>query len=112
MIAGEAVTGDGVFVEAERRRVGMVFEDFALFPHLTVRHNVAFGLRGRKRAEVERTVGALLTDVGLTERANSYPHTLSGGERQRTALARALIPKPQILLMDEPFSIPDSRLRD
>jgi len=111
-IDGEAVAGDGVFVEPERRRVGMVFQDFALFPHLTVRDNVAFGLRSRKRAGMERAVGALLTDVGLSERANSYPHTLSGGERQRVALARALAPGPQILLMDEPFSSLDSRLRD
>jgi iron(III) transport system ATP-binding protein len=112
MIDDDAVAGDGVFVEPERRRVGMVFQDFALFPHLTVKGNVAFGIRGRTRPDVDSMVGTLLTDVGLAERASSYPHMLSGGERQRVALARALAPKPQILLMDEPFSSLDARLRD
>ena len=90
----------------------MVFQDFALFPHLTVRGNVAFGLRGRNAAEIAQTVTTLLTDVELLDRADSYPHMLSGGERQRVALARALAPGPQILLMDEPFSSLDARLRD
>lgn len=112
VIDGELVAGAGVFVEPERRRVGMVFQDFALFPHLTVKGNVAFGIRGRRRAEVDETVGRLLADVGLADRSNSYPHMLSGGERQRVALARALAPKPQVLLMDEPFSSLDSRLRE
>jgi iron(III) transport system ATP-binding protein len=112
VIDDEVVAGPGLFVEPERRRVGMVFQDFALFPHLTVYQNVAFGLRGRSRDEVDDTVRSLLTDVGLADRAGSYPHMLSGGERQRVALARALAPRPQILLMDEPFSSLDSRLRD
>jgi iron(III) transport system ATP-binding protein len=111
-IDSRVVAGDRVFVEPERRRIGLVFQDFALFPHLTVKGNVAFGLRDRGSAEVERSVAALLGDVGLADRANSYPHMLSGGERQRVALARALAPKPQILLMDEPFSSLDTRLRD
>ena len=111
-INGAAVAGPGIFVEPERRRVGMMFQDFALFPHLTVRDNVAFGIRGRRRSEIDDTVGRLLTDVGLADRASSYPHLLSGGERQRVALARALAPQPQLLLMDEPFSSLDPRLRD
>jgi iron(III) transport system ATP-binding protein len=111
-INGVPVTGDGIFVEPEQRRVGMMFQDFALFPHLTVKGNVAFGIRNRSRSEVEDTVGRLLADVGLANRSNSYPHVLSGGERQRVALARALAPQPQILLMDEPFSSLDPRLRD
>ena len=111
-IAGTDVTAPGVFVEPEQRRVGMVFQDFALFPHLTVAANVAFGLARRSRAEVDRTVGALLERLGLTRYATSYPHMLSGGERQRVALARALAPEPRVLLMDEPFSSLDDRLRD
>ena len=111
-IAGSDVTAPGVFVEPEQRRVGMVFQDFALFPHLTVAANVAFGLGHRPRTEVKRTVGALLDRLGLSRYAASYPHMLSGGERQRVALARALAPEPRVLLMDEPFSSLDDRLRD
>jgi iron(III) transport system ATP-binding protein len=106
------VTGPGRFVEPERRRTGMVFQDYALFPHLTIAANVAFGLRGRSRADVQRRVGDWLERVGLTRHARSYPHMLSGGERQRVALARAMAPEPRVLLMDEPFSSLDGRLRD
>jgi iron(III) transport system ATP-binding protein len=106
------VAADGRHVEPERRQVGMVFQDFALFPHLTVKANVAFGIRNGDRAQVESLVEGLLGDVGLARHAERYPHMLSGGERQRVALARALAPKPRILLMDEPFSSLDPRLRD
>jgi iron(III) transport system ATP-binding protein len=108
----QVVADEGQHVEPERRHVGMVFQDFALFPHLTVKANIAFGIRDEDRTQAGSTVARLLHDVGLTDRADHYPHMLSGGERQRVALARALAPRPRILLMDEPFSSLDSRLRD
>ena len=95
----------------ETRSVGMMFQDFALFPHLTVGQNVAFGLRGDKADKVRR-VGELLEKVSLSSFAAKHPHQLSGGEQQRVALARALAPKPRVMLMDEPFSGLDNRLRD
>lgn len=103
---------DTVFrVPPERRAIGLMFQDFALFPHLTVAENVAFGLKG-SASEKRARVGDLLGKVRLQRHANSYPHALSGGEQQRVALARALAPRPGILLMDEPFSGLDERLRD
>ncbi|PUB13218.1 ABC transporter ATP-binding protein [Yoonia sediminilitoris] len=96
-------------VPPEGRSIGLMFQDFALFPHLTVAQNVAFGLHGKdNRPRVE----SLLTRVGMLRYIDSYPHQLSGGEQQRVALARALAPKPKIMLMDEPFSGLDDRLRD
>jgi len=112
LVGGLEVAGPGRFVEPEQRRVGMVFQDYALFPHLTVAANVAFGLRGWRRADADRAVAAMLERVDLQRYAGSYPHMLSGGERQRVALARALAPNPRVLLMDEPFSSLDGRLRD
>ncbi|WP_397542225.1 ATP-binding cassette domain-containing protein [Roseovarius salis] len=103
---------DTVFrVPPERRNIGLMFQDFALFPHLRVGDNVAFGLTGDKAA-ISRRVGELLERVGLEGYLNAYPHELSGGEQQRVALARALAPRPSIMLMDEPFSGLDNRLRD
>ena len=108
-IGGQVVVGRGVFVQPERRRVGMVFQDHALFPHLTVGQNVAFGLaRGRQRAP---RVAECLELVGLGGYGERLPHQLSGGQQQRVALARALAPRPDILLLDEPFSNLDPSLR-
>jgi iron(III) transport system ATP-binding protein len=104
-IDGRPVAGPGAWVEPERRRVGMVFQDGALFPHLTVAANVAFGEPAPARVE------ECLRLVGLEDRARSYPHELSGGERQRVALARALAPEPDVILLDEPFASLDASLR-
>jgi iron(III) transport system ATP-binding protein len=111
-LGGVEVAGPTGFLEPEHRRVGMVFQDYALFPHLTAEANVAFGLRGRDPAEARRTAASLLDRLGLAHHAASYPYMLSGGEQQRVALARAVAAKPRLLLMDEPFSSLDGPLRD
>jgi iron(III) transport system ATP-binding protein len=110
-MAGRTLAGDGVFVAPEERGIGLMFQDYALFPHLDVAGNIGFGLAGRPRGEVGRVVADLLARIGLADRAGAYPHMLSGGEQQRVALARALAPRPAVLLMDEPFSNLDQRLR-
>ena len=97
---------------AETRRVGMVFQEYALFPHLSAAANVAFGLEHLARAEREALALSWLDRVGLKARAGAYPHELSGGEQQRVALARALAPKPRAILLDEPFSGLDPALRE
>jgi iron(III) transport system ATP-binding protein len=111
-ISGERVGAAGVHVPPERRRVGMVFQDYALFPHLDVARNIAFGIDGMPRAERSRRVAEVLELVGLAGIEDRMPHELSGGQQQRVALARALAPKPQVLLLDEPFSNLDVDLRE
>ncbi len=111
-INSETVAGPGTFVEPENRRIGFVFQDYALFPHLTAEQNVRFGLRQLPRAEAQRRARDLLAHVGLAAHGGRYPHELSGGEQQRIALARALAPAPRLLLMDEPFSNLDRALRE
>lgn len=103
-IGDELVSAPGRTAPAESRRIGMVFQDYALFPHLTAAANVAFGLDKRARAEREAQALHWLDRVGLKHRAHAYAHELSGGEQQRVALARALAPKPRAVLLDEPFS--------
>ena len=108
-IGGRLVSGPGVFLPPEQRRVGMVFQDYALFPHLTVAENVAYGLKpGKERATRVKEVLAL---VDLRDVEERLPHELSGGQQQRVALARALAPQPEVLLLDEPFSNLDAGLR-
>lgn len=103
-IGSDVVSAPGRTLAAEQRRIGMVFQDYALFPHLAAGANVAFGLDKLARAEREAEALRWLDRVGLKHRAGAYPHELSGGEQQRVALARALAPKPRAVLLDEPFS--------
>jgi len=110
-MGGRTLVGPLVFVEPEKRNIGVVFQDYALFPHLTVRENVLFGLRKLRKEQAVARVNELLELVGLSAMGDRYPHMLSGGEQQRVALIRALAPKPDLLLMDEPFSNLDRGLR-
>ncbi|MBV0891374.1 ABC transporter ATP-binding protein [Paracoccus sp. Z118] len=109
---GAEIVGPGRFVEPESRMIGFMFQDYALFPHLSVAENLAFGLRHLSRADQRRRVAEVVERIGLGHLIDRYPHSLSGGEQQRVALARALAPRPAILLMDEPFSNLDQGLRE
>jgi iron(III) transport system ATP-binding protein len=111
-IDGNCVCGPGGEAPPEARSVGLMFQDFALFPHLTVGDNVAFGLKRGLNGQRAALVAEYLRRVGLEGYADKYPHQLSGGEQQRVALARAIAPRPRLMLMDEPFSGLDKRLRD
>ena len=111
-IDGSVVAGPGVFVPPEKRGVGLMFQDYALFPHLTVLDNVKFGLHQHPKQDREPIALRALEGVGMTRYAQAFPSVLSGGEQQRVALARAMAPGPRIMLMDEPFSGLDNRLRD
>jgi len=108
-VAGRKVAGPGTWIPPEQRRVGMVFQDYALFPHLTVAENIGFGLPRRIR---EGRIAELLSVVGLDDLGRRYPHELSGGQQQRVALARALAPSPELVLLDEPWSNVDPFLRE
>lgn len=109
---GEVISTVDQVLPPEQRQIGMVFQDIALFPHLSIADNIAFGLKGMDKTDVRRRVEELLTLTGLEGYESRYPHSLSGGQQQRVALARAMAPKPKLLLMDEPFSGLDAKLRE
>lgn len=100
------------FVEPENRGIGMVFQDYALFPHITVKKNIQYGLKGMSKSEKEKIAMDMLTLVNLVDHKDKYPYELSGGQQQRVAIARAIAPKPEVLLLDEPFSNLDANLQE
>ncbi|MEH6611680.1 MAG: ABC transporter ATP-binding protein [Halioglobus sp.] len=106
------ISSSHMLLPTEQRNVGMVFQDFALFPHLNIARNVGFGLEGKSPVEHRERVAEMLALVSLEDAADAFPHQLSGGQQQRVALARALAPNPELLLMDEPFSSLDRDLRE
>ena len=108
LLGDQVLSAPGTHVLPEHRRMGMVFQDHALFPHLNAAQNIAFGLQGQTRAQRTERVAQMLDLVGLAGMDARYPHELSGGQQQRIALARALAPRPRLLLLDEPFSSLDS----
>ena len=111
-LGGHTISSTSLHLPPEQRRVGMMFQEYALFPHLTAAQNVAFGLRRRPRAEQQSRTAELLALVGLADAGRHHPHELSGGQQQRIALARALAPAPDLLLLDEPFSNLDRATRE
>lgn len=112
ILSGKTVSRPGYTLAPEKRRLGMVFQDYALFPHMDIRQNIAFGLRNLNKTATKSVTESLLNKVGLSGMDGRYPHELSGGQQQRVALARALAPNPDIILMDEPFSNLDVELRE
>lgn len=112
ILDGRVISSKTIQVPPERRGIGMVFQDYALFPHLSVGENVTFGLRKQSRSQQRKVAHEMLELVGLEDCMNRYPHELSGGQQQRIAVARALAPEPPLLLMDEPFSNLDVDLRE
>jgi len=112
VLNGRKLNGSNIFVEPEKRQIGMVFQDIALFPHLSVDDNIQFGIRSLPQTQRNRRSNELLELVGMSQFKKTYPHQLSGGQQQRIALARAMAPKPSLLLMDEPLSSLDEELRE
>ena len=112
ILNGQEIAGPNAYVPPEKRSIGLVFQDYALFPHLSIMDNVRFGLTAMSKEDAKLEAFTALGRVGLQTYANAFPHQLSGGEQQRVALARALVPRPAVLLLDEPFSGLDSRLKD
>ena len=111
-IDGHLVSSTTEFTPPEKMGVGIVFQDYALFPHMTVFENISFGLHGQSRVSINKRVEQMLNMVGLSGTGKKYPHELSGGQKQRVALARSLAPSPGVMLLDEPFSNLDAELRD
>jgi iron(III) transport system ATP-binding protein len=111
-IASQKVAGEKEFQPPEKREVGMVFQDYALFPHLSVAENISFGIDNLSRKDQQKRITELLELVNLAGYEKRYPHQLSGGQQQRIALARTLAPEPELLLLDEPFSNLDAELKD
>ncbi|MCC5932239.1 MAG: ABC transporter ATP-binding protein [Cyclobacteriaceae bacterium] len=111
-VDGRVIVNANTYIPPEKRNIGMVFQEYALFPHMTINENIQFGLHKLKRADQKRRTVEVLKIVGLMPYASRYPHQLSGGQQQRAALARALAPNPSMLLLDEPFSNLDGVLKD
>ncbi|WBU62714.1 ABC transporter ATP-binding protein [Paracoccus aerodenitrificans] len=112
LMDGSEIAGPARFVEPEQRNIGFMFQDYALFPHLSIRDNLAFGLRGIPAEQRQQRIDEVIAKIGIAHLEGRFPYSLSGGEQQRVALARALAPRPAVLLMDEPFSNLDQGLRE
>ncbi len=111
-IDGDIMQDSNLYIPPEKREVGMVFQDYALFPHMTVHKNIAYGITHLNRIDRKKRITEVLKLVDIEELARRYPHQLSGGQQQRVALARAIAPQPRVLLLDEPFSNLDANLKD